>query len=81
MGNILTAEGIQADPAKTAAIAQMKSPSSVKELRRFLGMISYLSKFLPQISTRTENLRKLDRKNTKWTWTSQHENDFQEIKK
>lgn len=38
LGHIINQDGIKADPEKTSAIAQMESPASVSELRRFLGM-------------------------------------------
>ena len=57
MGTILTQHGLRADPDKIKAIDELSRPTSIKELKRFLGMVSYLSKFLPSISTITENLR------------------------
>lgn len=58
----------------------MQAPSDVKQLKRFLGMISYLSKFLPAISLKTELLRKLDRKDSEWTWTTKHQQCFEDLK-
>ena len=37
----------------------MPYPTNVKELKRFLGMVNYLGKFIPNLSTHTFNLRKL----------------------
>ena len=41
LGHIINANGIQADPEKTAAISSMKAPPNVAELRRFLGMANH----------------------------------------
>ena len=38
LGHIIDADGIRADPEKTEAIRKMSPPTSVSELRRFLGM-------------------------------------------
>ena len=58
-GHILTSEGILSDPAKVEAITQMLKPRSKTEVRRLLGMINYLGKFLPQLSDVSEPLRNL----------------------
>ena len=38
-------DGIRADPEKTAAIRQMKAPTTIPELGRFMGMVKQLGKF------------------------------------
>ena len=58
-GHILTSEGILSDPAKVEAITQILKPRSKTEVRRLLGMINYLGKFLPQLSDVSEPLRNL----------------------
>ena len=62
MGHVLTSSGLKPDSRKIEAINIMKSPTNEKQMKRFLGMVSYLSKFLPSISQRTERLRQLDNK-------------------
>ena len=43
-------------------------------------MISYLQKFLPDISRVTEPLRKLELKGNEWNWTRNQEEAFAEVK-
>lgn len=81
MGHVITPEGLKPDPKKISAIKSMPAPSDVKSLKRFLGMVSYLAKFLPSMSQKTEILRSLDRKNTDWNWTKDHQSAFENIKK
>ena len=57
LGRVITGKGIKPDDDKVSAVKHMKSPKDKTELKRFLGMISYLSKFLPSMSTTTECLR------------------------
>ena len=57
MGQCITAQGIRPDPRKVDAINQLKTPRNTKQLKEFLGMVSYLSKFLPCISDETSTLR------------------------
>ena len=68
IGHVLTSEGLKSDPEKVEAILKMPKPTNVKEVKSFLGMVNYLSKFLPQLSTITEPLRVLERKDTEWHW-------------
>ena len=44
---------------KLHAIADMPSPKDITNVRRFLGMITYLGKFIPSLSQSTEPLRQL----------------------
>ena len=45
MGHRISTNGLQADPQKVYAIIQMKEPNNLAEIRQFIGMITYLSKF------------------------------------
>ena len=81
IGHLLTKEGVRADPKKVEAINNLKAPTDVKSLKRFLGMVNYLSKFLPKLSDVTQPLRNLDKKNVPWEWNACHEEVFINIKK
>ena len=41
--------GIEADTQKIALIIHMPDPTNKKELQRFLGMISYIGNFIPNL--------------------------------
>ena len=62
LGHKVTVSSIYLDDRKVEAIKNMPLPESKKELQRFLGMINYLGKFVPNLSENTENFRKLFRK-------------------
>jgi len=59
MGHILGADGLQVDPEKITAIREMPRPTDVQGVQRLIGVVTYLSKFLPQLSTVCEPLRHL----------------------
>jgi len=80
IGHLLTPEGIRADPNKVKAISDMGSPTDAQELHRLQGMVTYLSKFVPHLADLTAPLRQLMRKGMPWTWTTQHEKSFNDIK-
>ena len=62
LGHIVSSEDVKVDPAKIEAITNMPLPNSVNELQRFLGMITYLGKFIPNLSEVTSPFRTLLKK-------------------
>lgn len=80
VGHIISKDGIKIDNDKVEAIKQIKTPQNSKELSRFLGMVTYVSKFIPNLAALTANLRKLIKKDTVWYWSTQHDTDFNHLK-
>ena len=48
--HIISENGIETDPAKIETVKNWSTPTSVKELRAFLGFASYYRKFIPGFS-------------------------------
>ena len=61
-------KGISVDPAKAVAIATMKRPTIVRELKSFLGRVSYIRRFVPGLVLVTSSLSKLLKKGVEFTW-------------
>ena len=80
VGHLITSEGVKPDPSKIQAILQMKAPENVSELRKFLGLINYLSRFLTQLSEETEGLRVLLKRDSIWQWDTNHNKIFEHLK-
>ncbi len=68
LGHRLSKEGLQPTNEKVRANTKAPSPTSVSELKAFLGLINYYGKFLPNLSTVLAPLYRLLRKNTPWRW-------------
>ena len=81
LGHLISADGIKPDPRKIEAILQMPTPANKTELQRFLGMINYLGKFLPNISKETAPLCQLLEKDVQWQFEQQHEAVVNRLKK
>ena len=75
-GHILTTEGMLSDSAEVEAITEMPRPRDKAEVKRLLGMINYLGKFLPQLSDISEPLRTLNKEDVKFIWSQAHEDTF-----
>lgn len=58
IGHTITAEGLKPDPEKVKAALDMPNPTDVAGVRRFIGFVTYLAKFLPKLSNICEPLRK-----------------------
>ena len=59
--------GISVDPAKAIAIATMKRPTTVRELKSFLGRVSYIRRFVLGLASVTSGLSKLLKKGVEFT--------------
>ena len=58
----------------------MPCPQSREYLQRFLGMLTYLGKFIPNLSHIASPLRTLLEKNVEWHWQAEQENSFRSLK-
>ncbi|XP_065196908.1 uncharacterized protein LOC135828389 [Sycon ciliatum] len=59
LGHVLTKQGVQPDTCKLQAISELSEPTCLADVQRFLGMVTYLGKFVPQLSQVTEPLRSI----------------------
>lgn len=81
LGHLISAAGVAPDTDKVTAILDMPVPNDKKSLQRFLGMVTYISKFIPNLSSITEPLRQLLKRNMEWIWNNQHERAIAQLKK
>ncbi len=80
IGHLATADGIVAAPGKVRALIDMPQPTDTAGVRRFLGMVQYLSKFLPRLAEMTHPLRQLTQKDTEFAWNTAQERAFSAVK-
>ena len=76
MGHILGKQGISLVKSKLEAIQQSPRPADVSQLRSFLGMINYYSKFTPDFSSKLHPLYEFLSNKTKWFWSERCEAAF-----
>jgi hypothetical protein len=80
LGHTISADGIKPDQSKIDAIADMNEPNDVTELRRFLGMVNYLGRFVPNLADVLHPLHELLRKDSVWVWGSPQQQVFTKVK-
>ncbi|XP_006811648.1 uncharacterized protein LOC100366641 [Saccoglossus kowalevskii] len=75
-GMIYTAEGVKPSLDKVRAVEMMQPPNDKKELRTFLGLVTYMGPFIPKLSDHTALLRELIKDNSEFVWTPTHTKSF-----
>ena len=68
LGHIVSSEDIKTDPAKVSAIGNMPDPQDITELRRIMGTVNQLAKFIPDLAEITAPIRPLLSKKNSWLW-------------
>ena len=81
LGHIISEEGVEVDPAKVDDIVNWKRPTTVTEIRSFLGLVGYYRRFVKDFSKIAGPLSSLTRKKEKFEWTDKVEKSFQELKR
>ena len=79
-GHVITDKGLSADKDKISAILNMKTPESRHELETLLGMLTYVSKFAPNLADVTTPMRMLLKKDTEFIWGPEQDKAFQTVK-
>ncbi|XP_064462820.1 uncharacterized protein K02A2.6-like [Ornithodoros turicata] len=80
MGHTISGNGISPSTEKIKAIRDARTPSNASELRSFLGLINFCARYIPHLATKTTRLRELIKKEVGWEWTTEHDEDFAELK-
>ena len=84
LGHVISKDGLGVDPEKVKKIEDWVRPSTVKQLRGFLGLVQYVRKFIVGLAQQTSVLTKLTKKgltNISSLWQEEHEQAFLAIKR
>ena len=79
--HVISREGIAVDPTKVAFVTKWLAPTSVGEIRSFLGLTGYYRRFIENFSKIAKPMTELLKKDTKFKWTEECDTSFQELKK
>ena len=80
MGHVISGEGISVDPAKIQAIVDWPAPTTVSEIRSFMGLAGYYRRFVQNFSRIAHPITSLQRKGKKFLWTEKCVEAFQKLK-
>lgn len=81
LGYVIDKCGLHTEKNKVDAIKNCPIPTTLMQLKSFLGMVNYYAKFIKKISTVLRPLYELLRANVKFVWTRERDEAFNKIKK
>lgn len=79
LGHVISREGIHTDPDKIRAVKEYAPPTTIKEIRRFIGFASWYRRFVPNFSKIVIPLTHLTKKNIKFHWDDEQETAFRTL--
>ncbi|XP_054259732.1 uncharacterized protein K02A2.6-like [Macrosteles quadrilineatus] len=80
LGFELSADGISLDQERVKAISEMEPPTDVKGVQRYLGMINFSGRYIPNRSEILKPIHELLNKNNEWIWDKPQQKAFDTIK-
>lgn len=82
LGHVISEDGIKKSEAYVEKVVNFPKPTNVNEIRRFLGLINFQRKFIPNCSSLCKPLSELTGENRrkKIEWTVERDEAFKELK-
>lgn len=79
-GHVFSAAGMSPDPRKVEALREAKQPINKDEVRSFLGLAQYCGRFIPNLASITEPLRRLTKNHVSWVWDNEQQQAFDSVR-
>ncbi|XP_055589952.1 uncharacterized protein LOC129742133 [Uranotaenia lowii] len=73
LGHVISEEGIRPTASKIEALQKFRAPKTAEEVRSFLGLVTYIGRFLPDLATATAPLRELTQSAKQFVWHNRHQ--------
>ncbi|RVW81872.1 Retrovirus-related Pol polyprotein from transposon 17.6 [Vitis vinifera] len=80
LGHIISEKGIEVDKAKVELIVKLPSPTTVKEVRQFLGHAGFYRRFIKDFSNLSKPLCELLAKDAAFIWDERCQKSFDQLK-
>jgi hypothetical protein len=81
LGHVVSKGGISVDPSKVQDVLSWKAPTSVSDIRNFLGLAGYYQRFIEGFSKISKPMTELLQKDKQFKWMPACVSSFQELKK
>ena len=76
MGHTLSSRGIQPTEDRVRALREAGKPTSSAEVRSFLGLVNFSARYIANLATVAEPLRRLTRKGEPFVWGPEQDESF-----
>ena len=80
LGHKIDSRGVHTTTSKVDAIQEAPVSRNTQQLRSFLGLLHYYSKFIPNLSRLLHPLNRLLQASTEWKWDEECDKAFKEAK-
>jgi hypothetical protein len=80
LGHVLSGDGISVDPTKVQEVLDWKAPTTVHEVRSFLGLAGYYRHFILDFLKIAKPMTRLLEKDKKFVWTPECEQAFRTLR-
>lgn len=80
LGYVVDKDGLRTDPSKVESMLNYPTPKCIKDVRRFIGLVSWYRRFVPNFASLVSPISKLTRKNQKFVWSYEAEASFLKVK-
>jgi hypothetical protein len=77
---VISPEGITVDPGKVKDALDWKPPTSVTQVRSFLGLVGYYGRFILNFSKISKPVTELLKKGNKYIWSKDYDEAFLTLK-
>jgi hypothetical protein len=80
LGHTISQDGISVDPEKVREVMDWKPPTTVRQIRSFLGLAGYYRRFIPDFSRIAKPMTELLKKGVKYDWSQKCEDAFHTLR-
>ena len=80
MGHPLSERGIGPTESRVKEFQEVRAPNDNAEVRSFLGLVNLSGRFISDLATKAEPLRRLNQKTVPFKWEKDQEKAFHELK-
>ena len=81
LGFTVSDKGISISPSKMEAIRRIAPPLNRKSLQKLIGLVQYFRRYIPNFSIKIANMRQLLKKDQKFLWTENCQQELDHLKK
>ena len=80
LGHQISANGVIPDPDRTQTIREYQTPTTVRDIRAFLGFFGYYRRFINNFAQIAQPLNLLLRKDQRFIWSDRQQNAFDTLR-
>lgn len=81
LGHVITEQGVKPNPEKIKAVTEFPIPKSPRDIKSFLGLVSYYRRFIPDFSKTAKALTSLLKKEVAFKWENEQHLAFDTLKR